>query len=106
LQAAGERIYGADQRRGPGLRYWPPGLRRTPAAQERLPQSRWDVAGIVAIQGGSRWHDLVDPVEDVAAQRDIGGAQLRLELLHGARPDDRGRDRRMGEGEGNRQVDQ
>ena len=51
-------------------------------------------------------NDLVDPVEDVIGELDLGRAQLALEVLHRARADDRRGDRRVADHEGERHLDQ
>ena len=50
--------------------------------------------------------DLVDPVEHVGGQLDVGRAELGLEMLHRARPDDRRRHRRVADDEREREMDQ
>ncbi len=47
-------------------------------------------AGVVRVDGRSRRDDLVDPVEQLVAERPLERPQLALELLHRARTDDRG----------------
>src|SRR5580658_9159659 len=39
---------------------------------------------------GARSHDGVDPVEDLVGQRGLGAREEVVEVLHGARADDRG----------------
>jgi hypothetical protein len=44
------------------------------------------------VSAGLRFHarldDRVDPVQRGGIEDDVGGGQLAVELLHGARPDD------------------
>src|SRR5215216_2386424 len=75
----------------------PPLLRR----QRRVLPAR-----IGVVQVHARWHDLVDAVEELVGELHLGGRQLRLEVLHGARTDDRRGDGRMADDEGERQLDQ
>lgn len=47
------------------------------------------VAVVVRVQRHAGCDELVDAVEDLDAQHDVGSWQLGFELLHGARADDR-----------------
>jgi hypothetical protein len=44
-----------------------------------------DLDGVDGVAG---WIDLVDAIEDLLAEDDVGGGELRFELLHGAWPDE------------------
>jgi len=50
------------------------------------------IAVVVGIESYSGSDELVDVVKDLDRQRYVRGGQVRLELVHGARPDDRGGD--------------
>ena len=64
------------------------------------------VAGVGGVEVDTRANDLVDAVEDRGVERDVGGGQLAVELLHGPRADDRRRHGRVVRDEGDRQLDQ
>ena len=66
------------------------------AAPLRRLQGRVLPAGVGRVEVRPGRHDLVDAVEQRRRQRHVGGAELGLELLHRARPDDRRGDRRDG----------
>src|SRR5256885_1867057 len=54
-----------------------------PAAQVRALQGRGQVGGLVGrADVGPRRDDLVDPVEDLVAERDVDAGQQVVELLH------------------------
>ena len=75
-------------------------------ASRRRPQRRV-VEGVVdRVDGRARRDDLVDPVEHRLVEDDVGGGELALELLHRARPDDRGGDRGVVEHEGDGELDE
>ena len=63
-------------------------------------------AGVGLVQVRARRDDRVDRVEHVGRQLDVDRAELALELLEGARADDRGRHGGMPDDEGERQVDE
>jgi hypothetical protein len=50
--------------------------------------------------------DLIDPVEQPRVQEGVGGGKLAFELVHRARPNDRGGYRRMIDHERNRHLDE
>ena len=54
----------------------------------------------------ARRDDLVDPVQHVVGQRHVGRGQLRLEVLHRPRADDRRGHRRVADHERERHLDQ
>ena len=64
------------------------------------------VAGVGGVEGDAGADDLVDAVEDRGVERDVGGGQLALELLHRARADDRGGHGGVVDDEGDGQLDQ
>ena len=72
----------------------------------RIGERGWLPAGVGRVEGDARRHDLVDPVERRLIEPELDGAELRLELLHRARPDDRARHGRMLEHEREREVDE
>src|SRR3984957_9380185 len=53
------------------------------------------VAVVVRVQRDARCHELIDAVQDLGVQRDAHRRELRLELLHGPRADDRRGDARV-----------
>jgi hypothetical protein len=77
--------------------------RRTDLPSPRRRLQRRVVEGAVGgIDRGAGWDDLVDAVQHVVAQDDVGGGELALKVLHGARPDQRRGDGgvRLGESDG------
>src|SRR5579863_3681499 len=60
----------------------------TAAAQGWLGQARGFVATVGAVEVDPGRDDLVDPVENLAGQHDVGGAELALQVLHGPGADD------------------
>jgi hypothetical protein len=46
------------------------------------------VAVVVGVDGHSRGDELVDTVQDIGGQSDIGGGEVGLQLFHGARSHD------------------
>src|ERR1700722_13345804 len=98
-------------------RYEPPRqpdrVRKASAARTSCgaPQRRWSqlcfaVTVVVWVDRHPRRDELVDPVEDVRGQGDLGAGQLGLQLLHGARADDRGSNGRMIDDERDGQLDE
>src|SRR3954466_4747988 len=69
-------------------------------------QRRADPAVLRRVDRDAGRDYLVDAVEHVVAEHDVGGGQLRLEMVHGARADDRRGDRGVAQHEGDRQLDQ
>src|SRR5579863_5229985 len=78
----------------------------TAAAQGWLGQARGFVATVGAVEVDPGRDDLVDPVENLAGQHDVGGAELALQVLHGPGADDGRGYGRMVDHEGDRQVHQ
>jgi len=74
------------------------------AAQARILEGRWQVGLVERADVGAGRDDLVDPVEDLVGERDIGAGQQVVELLHRVRPDDRAGYAGMGDREGQREV--
>ena len=64
------------------------------APQGRL-ESLLAVAGVGGVEVDAGLDDLVDAVEDGGVERDVGGGQLAVELLHRPRADDRRGHRRV-----------
>src|SRR4051812_12154823 len=64
------------------------------------------VAVVDGVDGDARGDDLIDAVQHVGAEGDVGCGQDRVELLHGARADDRGGDTGVVDDEGDGQLDQ
>src|SRR4029077_8123547 len=81
-------------------------LRRGRAAPLRSVEPPAAPAGVDGVQVRSRRDDLVDRIENVGAENDVGSVELALELLHRARADDRRRDGRMAKDEGESEVDE
>ena len=78
-----------------------------PAPEFGTEGSRADVPHVVGdVDRHSRGHDLVDTVEHVAGQVDPVGGKVGVQVLHGARADDRGGDRRVAGGERDRHLDE
>ena len=75
-------------------------------AQRRVGDGGRCPAGVGQGEGRARRDDLVDPVEHGRVQPNVDRTELGLELLHRARPDDRGCHRRMVEHEGDGHVDE
>src|SRR5687768_7430822 len=77
--------------------------RRTdlPSRRRRL-QRRVVEGGVGGVDGRAGRHDLVDAVQHVVGQDDVGRGELALKVLHGARPDQRRGDGgvRLGESDG------
>jgi hypothetical protein len=69
-------------------------------------QSRVGPSAVRGIDVRAGRDDLIDTVEHVVRERDAGGSKLGLELLHGARPDDRRGDRRVIDHERDGHLDQ
>src|SRR6185295_13752521 len=65
-----------------------------------------DPAVVGRVDGDAGRDDLVDAVEDVVGELDVGGGELRLEVLHGAGADDRRGDGGVAQHERDGQVDQ
>src|SRR3954454_5019510 len=63
-------------------------------------------AAVGGIDVQSRRDDLVDPVEDVVAERHVRRGELGLQVLHRPRADDRRRHRGMADDEGERHLDE
>ena len=61
------------------------------AAQRGVGQRGRPPGAVRVVQVGPRRHDLVDPVEGRVVQGERGALQQSVQLLHGARPDDRPR---------------
>src|ERR671910_705928 len=77
--------------------------RRTDLPSPRRRLQRRVVEGAVGgVDGRAGRHDLVDAVQHVVAQDDVGDGELGLKVLHGARPDQRRGDGgvRLGESDG------
>ena len=83
-----------------------PRVPRSAAAQCGVHERRRCVTAVGLVERRTGRHDLVDPVEHVGGQDDLLHAELRLELLQGARPDDGRRHRRVRKHEAEREVDQ
>ena len=64
------------------------------------------VVGIARVDVGAGWCQLVDPIEDLVGERDLGCVELVLELRHRAGPDDRGGHRGVLEHEREREIDE
>src|SRR3954447_12719179 len=95
-----------DRRREPSARLMRPAaaLRSPPAGGGREVGVLPAAVGRVDVRAGR--DDLVDAVQDRRVELDVGGAELRLEVIHRARPDDRRRHRRVVDHEGEREVDE
>src|SRR5581483_9203564 len=78
-------------------------LRRSSPVR-RVLEPRRPPAGVDRVQRRAGRNDLVDRVEHLAGERNVGGAELALELLHRPRADDRRGDRGMAEHEGECQM--
>ena len=63
------------------------------------------IAGVAEEDVRARRYQGVDAVEHRVVECQVDARELRLELPHRARPDDRRRDRGMGESEGHCHVD-
>src|SRR5450631_160134 len=74
------------------------------AAQTRIVEGRGQVGLVERADGGAGRDDLVDLVEDVVGERDVGGGEQVVELLHRVRPDDRAGHAGMGDRERYREV--
>ena len=74
--------------------------------RDAFASSRWRPAGICPRERRPWRDDLVDAIEESGVELDLDGAQLALELLQGARADDRSGDGGMLEHERERKVDQ
>ena len=84
----------------------PPARGMAAAAPCRGLQRRVGPALIVGVDVPARRDDLVDAVEHVVRQLDVGRGQLRLEVLHRARADDGRGHGGMADHEGQRHLDQ
>src|SRR3954452_21380130 len=95
-----------DRRRQPSARLMRPGAgARSPPAGGGCEVGGLPAAvGRVDVRAGR--DDLVDAVEDRGVELYVGGAELRVEVVHRARPDDRGGHRRVIDDEGEREVDE
>src|SRR5580704_19373097 len=71
-----------------------------PTAQARVQQGRWQVRLVERADVGAGRDDLVDLVEDLVGERDVGAGEQVVELLHRVRPDDRAGHAGMGDREG------
>src|SRR3954447_4214324 len=66
---------------------------------------RWAGPAVVGrVEGDPGGDDLVDAVQDVVGEHDVGGRELGFEVIHGSRPDDRGGDGRVAQDEGDRHL--
>lgn len=70
------------------------------------PQFEVAVAVVDRVDRDAGRDDLVDGVEHVGRQPDVCGGQERLQLLHGARADDRRGDTGVVDDEGDGELDQ
>src|SRR5947209_8430889 len=100
LTARRSGLYGARPPRAPrgsGARGRRPRRRsRRPAAKAPPPTPRRRhgrrlIAAVGGVQVRARRHDLVDPVEHILLELDLERGELRFELLHRPRADDRRR---------------
>jgi uncharacterized zinc-type alcohol dehydrogenase-like protein len=69
-------------------------------------QRRADPAVVGRVERDARRDDLVDAVEHVVGELDVGGGELGVEVLHGAGPDDGCGHGRMAQHEGDGQLDE
>src|SRR5437588_6496789 len=76
-----------------------------PASNRRLGGGT-DPASVGGVDGCAGGHDLVDAVQHVAGELNVGGGELRLEMLHRPWANDRGRHRGVAEDERDRHFDQ
>src|ERR1039458_10171433 len=83
----------------------PPTATPSPSARRGL-QRRVLPAAVGRVHVRARWDDLIDAVEHVRGQLDLARAELGLQLLHRARPDDRRGHRRVADHERDREVDE
>jgi hypothetical protein len=60
-----------------------------PAAEVRVLEGRGPVGHVELADIAAGRDDLVDLVEDLVGERDVGAGEEVIELLHGARPDKR-----------------
>ena len=76
-----------------------------PAAAGRV-QGLLGPAVIGDVDRGAGSDDLVDAVQHVVGELDVGGGELGFKVVHGARADDRGGDGRVAEHERQRKLNQ
>ena len=78
-----------------------------PAAECGVQRRRAELPHVVGdVDRDPGGNDLVDAVEHVAGQVDPVGGEVAVQVLHGARTDDRGGDRRVAGGERDRHLDE
>src|SRR4051812_14372559 len=98
--------------RNSGALSWIAGESKAAGSLETSAPTRQDLQGGVLpalvdlAQIRARRDDLVDAVEQLVGELDVGRRQLRLQVLHRARADDRGGHRRVADDERERQLDQ